>query len=347
MIFSPLLWRVGKSFVTFAGKNQKRILPMPNFFKSFFSGKSEDALTEKQKINQKNFDIFKYDGLRAMRMGRADYAVKCFVEALAIEEDFETMNYLAHLYVQTGQLEEARTLLHRMEKKEPQNVEVLLLLANVCYMLEDYKSMSEAAGKAIALEEGNAMAHFLLGKACQGEDDELMAIAHLTKAITLKEDFVEARLLRGEALFRMKQYKEAQEDVEAVLAQDASDESALILRGNIAEATGRADDAVADYKQVISINPFNRQAYLALGRLYIATKQLAEAVTLFDEAIELSPDFAEAYKERGRAKLLNGDKEGALADMKKSMELNPQEEAALNGEFHNLEPKQDTLPGIF
>ena len=38
---------------------------MPNFFKSFFSGKSETPESEKQKNDQKNFEIFKYDGLRA------------------------------------------------------------------------------------------------------------------------------------------------------------------------------------------------------------------------------------------------------------------------------------------
>lgn len=37
---------------------------MPNFFKSFFSGKSESPESEKQKAAQKNFEIFKYDGLR-------------------------------------------------------------------------------------------------------------------------------------------------------------------------------------------------------------------------------------------------------------------------------------------
>ena len=45
---------------------------MPNFFKSFFSGKSETPESEKQKNDQKNFEIFKYDGLRAQRkIGRA------------------------------------------------------------------------------------------------------------------------------------------------------------------------------------------------------------------------------------------------------------------------------------
>ena len=77
---------------------------MPNFFKSFFSGKSETPESEKQKNDQKNFEIFKYDGLRAQRMGRPDYAVKCFIEALAIKEEFETMGYLSQLYIQMKKL---------------------------------------------------------------------------------------------------------------------------------------------------------------------------------------------------------------------------------------------------
>ena len=33
------------------------------FFKSFFSGKTSDPEEEKQKNKQKNFEIFKYDGM--------------------------------------------------------------------------------------------------------------------------------------------------------------------------------------------------------------------------------------------------------------------------------------------
>ena len=166
---------------------------MPNFFKSFFSGKSETPESEKQKNDQKNFEIFKYDGLRAQRMGRPDYAIKCFTEALAIEEDFETMGYLSQLYIPMGETEKARELLEKMAVMEPHVTSTFLTLANVCYIQEDYKAMEEAAGKAIAIEEGNAVAHFLLGKARKGQDDEIMTIAHLTKAITLKDDFIEAR----------------------------------------------------------------------------------------------------------------------------------------------------------
>ena len=308
---------------------------MPNFFKSFFSGKSETPESEKQKNDQKNFEIFKYDGLRAQRMGRPDYAVKWFTEALAIQKEFETMGYLSQLYIQMGETAKARELLEKMAAMEPHLTSTFLTLANVCFIQEDYQAMEEAANKAIAIEEGNAVAHYLLGKARKGQNDDLMTIAHLTKAITLKDDFIEARLLRAEALLNLKQYKEMME------------ETAMLLRGKVKESNGQGEEAEEDYKLVTEINPFNEQAYLYLGQLYINQKKLTEAIGLFDEAIELNPNFAEAYKERGRAKLLNGDKDGSVEDMKKSLELNPKEEAGLNGEFKNLGPKPEALPGIF
>lgn len=305
------------------------------FFKSFFSSKPAGQEEEQQKEIQKNFDIFKYDGMRAQRMGRTDYAIKCFTEALGLKEDFETMGYLVQAYLQARHPEEARPLLERMIKLEPGHLSTYLNLANVCFMLEDYPAMAEAARKAIAIEEGNAMAHYLLGKADNGLGNDLMCIANLTKAITLKDDFTEARLLRAEALTKMKQYKEATEDIDAILAEEPEDESALLLRGQIKVATGHPEEAENDFRKVTELNPFNEQAYLCLGQLYILQKKLAEAIALFDEAIEVNPDFSKAYHERGRAKLLSGDKEGAAEDMKKELEMNPAEAESFNGEYHN------------
>ena len=58
-------------------------------------------------------------------------------------------------------------------------------------------------------------------------------------------------------------------------------------------------------------------------------------------------DYKEARSYAASAKLLNGDKDGSVEDMKRSLELNPKDEASLNGEFKNLGPKQEALPGIF
>ena len=141
---------------------------MPNFFKSFFSGKSETPESEKQKNDQKNFEIFKYDGLRAQRMGRPDYAVKCFTEALAIQEEFETMGYLSQLYIQMGETAKARELLEKMAAMEPHLTSTFLTLANVCFIQEDYQALKYGNGydhNWVLQNHGN------LEKVAQVEDD--------------------------------------------------------------------------------------------------------------------------------------------------------------------------------
>ena len=51
-------------------------------FKSLFGGNNTPE-TEKEKNDKKNFEILKYDGIRAQRMGKLPYAIKCFEEAVA------------------------------------------------------------------------------------------------------------------------------------------------------------------------------------------------------------------------------------------------------------------------
>lgn len=315
------------------------------FFKSLLSGKSETAEEQKQKAEQKKFEIFKYDGMRAQRMGRMDYAIKCFTEALALQDDFETRGYLAQTYIRLGQLDEARHELEWMIKAEPTHTESYLMLCNVCYMQEDYVAMAKAAQQIIEREEGNAAAHYLLAKADEGQGNPLMCVAHLTQAIMLKDDYTEARLMRAEALLKMGQYAEAEEDLQAVLTLEADNESAILLRGRLLQATGHEEEAENDYVHLIELNPFNEQAYLALGALYVERKALEQAIDLYGEAIEMNPQFAAAYRERGRVKLIKGDKEGAAEDMKKAIELHPQEVEALNGEFHSM-PRQTDILGL-
>ncbi len=311
-------------------------------FRNLFTGKKANPESEKQK----NFEIFKYDGMRAQRMGRPEYAIRCFTEALNLQEDFETMGYLAQVYTQLQEYEKAKELLERMVSLEPSHIPTLLALANLCSLQEDYQGMKDAAQRAVAVEEGNAMAYYLLGRAVQGNGDPIMGIAHLTKAISLREDFTEARLLRAESLLHMQQYAEATEDIEALLAQNPEEEAALLLRGKLHEATGHTGEAEADYRYVTGLNPFNEQAFLYLGELYINCEKYTEAIELFDEAIELNPDSVQAYRERGRAKLLAGDKEGSVADMKKTLELNPEASKNMTGRFENNTVQNNPLSGI-
>ena len=297
------------------------------FFKSLFGGNNTPE-TEKEKNDKKNFEILKYDGIRARHMGKLPYAIKCFEEAVAINDEMETLTLLANAYIQANRLDDARITFNRMAEKEPEQVNTFLSLANICFMQEDYEGMNDACQKALALDDKNPLTYYLTAKAAVGMKEEINAIAMLTKAIVLKEDYTEAYQLRAEVLWGMKQAKDAAEDIQKLLNLNPEDE----------------EQAEECFNQVLSLNPFNEKAYLLLGELFLTKKDFDKAIGVYDEAIEINPNFAQAYHERGRIKLLKGDKDGSVEDMKKAMELAPETEGNISGQYNNYENMTKNVP---
>ena len=307
-------------------------------FSSLFGG---NKTPEENK--EKNFDILKYDGIRAMRIGKLVYALKCFEEATAIKEDLETMQHQANTYVRMNRMDEARQLMVRMTELAPNQPLVFQSLASLCYMQEDYPAMNEACQKALALNDQDPSTYFLSAKAAVGLNNGIQAIAMLTKAIILNEEFVEAYQMRAEILWAMRQAKDANEDIEKLLSMNPEDENALLLKAEIMAVSGAEEQALEIIDQVLALNPFCEKAYLLKGSYFLVKQAFDKAIAVYDEAIEMNANFAQAYHERGRVKLAMGDKKGSMEDMKRAIELAPENGANISGEYNNYE-QQKNIP---
>ena len=307
-------------------------------FSSLFGG---NKTPEENK--EKNFDILKYDGIRAMRIGKLTYALKCFEEATAIKEDLETMQHQANTYVRMNRMDDARQLMVRMTELAPDQPLVFQSLASLCYMQEDYPAMNEACQKALALNDQDPSTYFLSAKAAVGLNNGIQAIAMLTKAIMLNEDFVEAYQMRAEILWTMRQAKDANEDIEKLLSMNPEDENALLLKAEIMAVSGAEEQALEIIDQVLALNPFCEKAYLLKGSYFLVKQEFDKAIAVYDEAIEMNANFAQAYHERGRVKLAKGDKQGSMEDMKRAIELAPENGANISGEYNNYE-QQKNIP---
>ena len=307
-------------------------------FSSLFGG---NKTPEENK--EKNFDILKYDGIRAMRIGKLVYALKCFEEATAIKEDLETMQHQANTYVRMNRMDDARQLMVRMTELAPNQPLVFQSLASLCYMQEDYPAMNEACQKALALNDQDPATYFLSAKAAVGLNNGIQAIAMLTKAIMLNEEFVEAYQMRAEILWTMRQAKDANEDIEKLLSMNPEDENALLLKAEIMAVSGAEEQALEIIDQVLALNPFCEKAYLLKGSYFLVKQAFDKAIAVYDEAIEMNANFAQAYHERGRVKLAMGDKKGSMEDMKRAIELAPENGANISGEYNNYE-QQKNIP---
>lgn len=269
------------------------------FWKMLLGGSTETPEEEKKSVEAKQFDLLKYDGVKAMRMGQFDYAVKCFREALKIQEDLKVRDYLSQALIHQGQLAEAVAELKALHQLAPDNVEVLLQAAHVAYMQEDYDEMDNLCQQALAIDETHSRVHYLIAQACAGRGDVIGAIARLTKAIVLEPDFADARLLRAQVLTKMGEVKGAKEDVDWLMAHNADHEDVVLAAARLAQAAG----------------------------------QSSEALNLYDKLIDMNPFHLEAYHERGRLRYDAGDKKGAEEDMQKVLELNPNELADVSGDY--------------
>lgn len=258
-----------------------------NFFKALFGSKEEKPEEKKKAEEAKNFDVLKYDGVRALHSGQAEYAIRCFTHALQMQDDLEIHDYLSQAYIRTGELPQAYEQLQKLAEAQPDNQQIFIRMANVAYMMEDYGAMAGACEKAMLIDDKSPEVMYLYARACIGQEDVTNAVAMLTKAISLKEDYGDAYLLRGETLLKNGETDEADEDATWLLEHTQDNEDVLILKARIEREKGNPEEAIAYYTKVTDANPFN----------------------------------IDAYRERGEQKLASGDEKGGNEDIEHAGEL--------------------------
>ena len=144
---------------------------MGNFFKSLFSFSSSDnnskegEATAQAKNEEKNFDILKFDGMRAHQMGKLAYAIKCYTEALAIKSDAEILNLLASAYSAKGDMPKAEDAINRLIALDPSNMQNRLARVHMLFAQGKEADVVTDCDAIIEQDPENAAAYFMRGKA--------------------------------------------------------------------------------------------------------------------------------------------------------------------------------------
>lgn len=273
-------------------------------FKKLFGGSSTDAgQTNEEEKKEKDFEVLKYDGIRALKQGQLAYAIQCFTSALERKEDLEVRDYLSQAFVHNNELLPAYEQLEKLAAAQPDNKLIWARMAEVAYMMEDYGKMEKACQEGLVIDKDDTRLLYLHAESFVEQGNLIAAVAMLTQAITVGEgsnDEAQARLLRGETLLKMGDVNSADEDAQWLLEQiNQPVEEIFLLKARIAHAKGNKEEAISYYNKVIDTNPFS----------------------------------AVAFRERGAVYLEMGDKENAERDMQSFLEVNPQEAEGVSGEF--------------
>lgn len=265
------------------------------FLKTLFTGR-EETEEEKQEHEEKaQFDVFKYDGIQALRIGKVDYAIACFEHALDIKDDVETQQYYADALLRKGDIEGGTEAMESLLEMQPDDVQTILTLAELYYQQEQYDKMGEACAKALSIDDTLATPYFITAKQNKACGDLINAVANATIAISRHDEFKEAYMLRAQVLTDMQQYAEAENDVDHLLDQskeedESEDDELLLLKADICKALGKTDEAKDFYHKVIDINPYLTKAYMQLGDILRNEGNTKEAAEMVEEGLKYAPE---------------------------------------------------------
>ena len=261
-----------------------------NFFKALFGGKDENPEEKRQAEEAKNFEILKYDGVKALKIRQWQQAIRCLSHALSIREDLECRDYLSQALIQDNQLTAAYEELQKLHEAEPDNQDILQRMSNVAFVMEDYGAMASSCEKALLISKDNPEIYYLYGRACMGQEDLTNAIAMFTKAISLNEDYGDAYLMRAGVMLQRGEVEAAEQDCQWLLERASSVEDVLILKAKVETAKGNHSEALSYYDKVIEGNPFSIEGFTLRAELKKQMGDLQGAEEDMARLREINPD---------------------------------------------------------
>ena len=261
-----------------------------NFLKALFGGKDENPEEKRQAEVAKNFEILKYDGVKALKIRQWQQAIRCLSHALSIREDLECRDYLSQALIQDNQLTAAYEELQKLHEAEPDNQDILQRMANVAFVMEDYGAMASSCEKALLISKDNPEIYYLYGRACMGQEDLTNAIAMFTKAISLNEDYGDAYLMRAGVMLQRGEVEAAEQDCQWLLERASSVEDVLILKAKVETAKGNHSEALSYYDKVIEGNPFSIEGFTLRAELKKQMGDMQGAEEDMARLREINPD---------------------------------------------------------
>lgn len=100
-------------------------------------------------------------------------------------------------------------------------------------------------------------------------------------------------------LYKQKQFDQASEKVNVILANKPKDAKARFLKGLIVMDQGKTDDAIGIFQALTEDFPDQAEPYNNLGFLYAMRGQYEKARTAMEMAIQLQPTYPVAHENLG------------------------------------------------
>ena len=280
------------------------------------------------------------------------HALRAFAEGSDRTEASEIRFNLAVAYYKAGQFRDASREFFALSKSQPDNMNVLTLLADcklrtgenkkVIELLSplesthgDDSALTYLLGTALIrdnqIERGqkvidrilrdgdSAQARLLMGNVKLAMHNIPGALADLHRAVEINPKLPSANALYAQALLQSGSPERAIESFKRELEVNPNDFDSNLYLGFLARQDGNYEDAERFLQRALEIRPSDLGARYQIAAQHLSTGKIGEAQHELEQVTKEAPDFVEAHVSLARAYYLEkrkqeGDRERAIVN---------------------------------
>jgi tetratricopeptide (TPR) repeat protein len=249
------------------------------------------------------------------RNGLMELADKQFADAIRVS-NFDAniaLDYAAFLQ-RRGGIARAEDILIELNKRQPNNVQVLSALGQVRLARQNWTGAQEIAESIRPIGNNSGTADQLLGAALIGRnryDEAIVAFQNAYNAAPNAAQPIDS--LIG-AYLRANKKDQAIAFLKAVLAKNPKNANAIILLGSIQASSGAADEALKSFLTAVEAQPKDAAGYQALAGFYLNQKDYVKAIEVIRTAIGQQPQLMALHMILAHALERKEDYEAAISE---------------------------------
>jgi len=236
--------------------------------------------------------------LAHLRAGRVLDAQLCCRQALERNpENAELLHLMALVSFNAGHFDHAVEWASHAIRRDPRPA-YLTLLGTALLNLGRRDDALLVFDKAVQIKPDDASLWNNLGNACIENSRPLEAIASFQRALAMDPAHWDSAYKAGVLLQQQGRFEEALACLDVCMRQKPDDATTLHMRAMALHGVRRFEEALNDNRRAHALDPQNSYVHNNLGRDLVELARPEEALPWFDSALEAQPDFVAALNNK-------------------------------------------------